>query len=229
MKKIIIILSVFLFMQPKQIFSQDNDAVAAGVGALLGVGVAIAAVEEIKENLEQAAVEQVLRAYPFLIDFELKTSSLKGTKMKDLSSVGVITFEIKDIKTNNKYVLFAFTSTGWANEYGVDYNRLLWKNFDHERWNKLMQNYITTASGIELTLNEVAESKIVNNGVKQGSKFILKFDKIGGDVYLSSDYSDEFKVVFNERSLGLFLKETSDLIQVSRKAIIKAHEHLNKD
>ena len=119
MKKIVIIFSVLLFMQPKQIFSQDNDAVAAGVGALLGVGVAIAAVEEIKENLEQAAVEQVLRAYPFLIDFELKTSSLKGTKMKDLSSVGVITFEIRDIKTSNKYVLFAFTSTGWANEYGL--------------------------------------------------------------------------------------------------------------
>jgi len=29
--------------------------------------------------------------------------------------------------------------------------------------------------------------------------------------------------------VGLFLKETSDLIQVSRKAIIKAHEHLNKN
>jgi hypothetical protein len=148
--------------------------------------------------------------------------------MKDLSSVGVITFEIRDIKTNNKYVLFAFTSNGWANKYGVDYNRLLWKNFDSEEWNMLMQNYIKTASGIDLSISEVAESKIVNNGVKQGSKFILKFDKIGGDVYLTSDYSDEFKVVFNEKSLGLYLKQTQDLIQVRRKSIIKAHEHLNE-
>ena len=91
-----------------------------------------------------------------------------------------------------------------------------------------MQNYIKTASGIDLSISEVAESKIVNNGVKQGSKFILKFDKIGGDVYLTSDYSDEFKVVFNEKSLGLYLKQTQDLIQVRRKSIIKAHEHLNE-
>ena len=60
------------------------------------------------------------------------------------------------------------------------------------------------------------------------NKFILKFDKIGGDVYLSSDYSNEFKVVFNEKSLGLYLKETQNLIQVRRKSIIKAHGHLNE-
>ncbi len=228
MKKIIYVFAILFFILPKQISSQDSDAVAAGVGALVGVGAAIAAIEQIKENLEQKAVEQVLTEYPFLIDFELKTSSLKGTKTKDLSSVGVLTFEIKDIKTNNKYVLFAFTSNGWANKYGVDYNRLLWKNFDSEEWNKLMQNYIKTASGIDLSISEVAESKIVNTGVKQGSKFILKFDKIGGDVYLSSDYSDEFKVVFNEKSLGLYLKETQNLVQVRRKSIIKAHEHLNE-
>ena len=69
----------------------------------------------------------------------------------------------------------------------------------------------------------------VESEVGQGSKFILKFDKIGGDVYLTSDYSDEFKIVFNERSMGLYLKATRDLIQVRRKAIIKAHEHLNED
>ena len=69
----------------------------------------------------------------------------------------------------------------------------------------------------------------MNTGVKQGAKFILRFEKIGGDVYLTSDYSDEFKVVFNERSLGLYLKATRDLIQVRRKAIIKAHNHLNGD
>ena len=175
------------------------------------------------------AVEQVLTAYQYLVNFELKTGSLKGTKLKDLSSVGVITFEITDRDSGEKYVLFAFTSHGWANEYGVDFSKLLWKNFTAEKWNKLMQNYIQTASGVELTVDEVAQSKIVNTGVKQGSKFILKFDKIGGDVYLTSDYSDEFKIVFNERSMGLYLKATRDLIQVRRKAIIKAHEHLNED
>ena len=214
---------------PKQATAQNNDGVAAAAAGLLAIGGAIAAIEQIKENLEQVAVEQVLTAYPYLVNFELKTGSLKGTKLKDLSSVGVITFEITDRDSGEKYVLFAFTSHGWANEYGVDFSKLLWKNFTAGEWNKLMQNYIKTASGVELTVDEVAQSKIVNTGVKQGSKFILKFDKIGGDVYLTSDYSDEFKIVFNERSMGLYLKATRDLIQVRRKAIIKAHEHLNED
>ena len=65
MNKIIIVSTILFIMLPKQISSQDNDAVAAGVGALIGVGAAIAAVEQIKENLEQKAVEQVLTAYPF--------------------------------------------------------------------------------------------------------------------------------------------------------------------
>lgn len=229
MKKTILILLIAGMFIPKQVTAQNNDGVAAAAAGLLAIGGAIAAIEQIKENLEQVAVEQVLTAYPYLVNFELKTGSLKGTKLKDLSSVGVITFEITDRDSGEKYVLFAFTSQGWANEYGVDFSRLMWKNFTSDKWNKLMQNYIQTASGVELTMDEVAQSKIVNTGVKQGSKFILKFDKIGGDVYLTSDYSDEFKIVFNERSMGLYLKATRDLIQVRRKAIIKAHEHLNED
>jgi len=228
MKKSIIILLVALVFIPKEQIAQNNDGVAAAAGAL-AIGGAIAAVEQIKETLEQEAVEQVLTAYPYLINFELKTGSLKGTKLKDLSSVGVITFEITDKDSGKKYVLFAFTSQGWANEYGIDFSRLLWKNFTAQEWNSLMQEYIKTASGVDLTIDEVAQSKIVNTGVKQGAKFILRFEKIGGDVYLTSDYSDEFKVVFNERSLGLYLKATRDLIQVRRKAIIKAHNHLNGD
>ena len=229
MKKTILILLIAGMFMPKQVTAQNNDGVAAAAAGLLAIGGAIAAIEQIKENLEQVAVEQVLTEYPYLVNFELKTGSLKGTKLKDLSSVGVITFEITDRDSGEKYVLFAFTSQGWANEYGVDFSRLMWKNFTSDKWNKLMQNYIQTASGVELTMDEVAQSKIVNTGVKQGSKFILKFDKIGGDVYLTSDYSDEFKIVFNERSMGLYLKATRDLVQVRRKAIIKAHEHLNED
>lgn len=229
MKKTIFILLIVGMLVPKEASAQNNDGVAAAAAGLLAIGGAIAAIEQVKENLEQVAVEQVLTAYPYLVNFELKTGSLKGTKTKDLSSVGVITYEITDIDSSKKYVLFAFTSNGWANEYGVDISKLMWKNFTADEWNKLMQNYIQTASGVELTVDEVAQSKIVNTGVKQGSKFILKFDKIGGDVYLTSDYSDEFKIVFNESSMGLYLKATRDLIQVKRKAIIKAHEHLNEN
>lgn len=227
MKKLLFILIITSLLIPKNLSAQNNGAAAAAAG-ILAIGGAIAAIEQLKENLEKVAVEQVLKTYPDLIDFELKTGSLNGTKAKDLSAVGVVTFEITNRKNQEKFILFAFNSNGWVNEYGVDFSKLYWKNFNQNEWNNLMQAYIMTASGESLTNQEVAESKIVNKGVKNGSKFIVQFDKIGGDVYLTKDYSEEFKVVFNERSLGLFLKSTSDLIQIGRKAIIRAHEHVNE-
>jgi hypothetical protein len=228
MKKILFYLIICSFLIPKNLSAQRGEGAAAAAAGILAIGGAIAAIEQLKENLEQVAVQQVLTAYPNLIDFELKTSSLKGTKTKDLSSVGVITFEITNRKNQEKFILFAFTSNGWANEYGIDYSKLIWKNFGKNEWNKLMQTYIMTASGESLDEQQVADSRIVNKGVKNGSKYIVEFDKIGGDVYLTNDYSDEFKIVFNERSLGLFLKSTSDLIQIGRKAIIRAHKHVNE-
>ncbi len=229
MRKFTITFILLLLLFPKLQYAQKGDGVAAAAAGILAVGGAIAAIEQLKENLEQKAVEQVLSEYPYLENFELKSRSLDGTKAKDLSAVGVLTFEITNRENQEKFVLFAFTSNGWANEYGIENSKLLWKNFNKREWNNLMKAYVMTASGESMSDEEISRSKIVNKGVKIGSRFIIQFDKIGGDVYLTNDYSNEFKIVFNEKSLGIFLKETSDLVQIRRKAIIKAHEHLNEN
>lgn len=229
MRKFTITLILLLLLFPKLQYAQKGEGVAAAAAGILAVGGAIAAIEQLKENLEQKAVEQVLSEYPYLENFELKSRSLDGTKAKDLSAVGVLTFEITNRENQEKFVLFAFTSNGWANEYGIENSKLLWKNFNKREWNNLMKAYVMTASGESMSDEEISRSKIVNKGVKIGSRFIIQFDKIGGDVYLTNDYSNEFKIVFNEKSLGIFLKETSDLVQIRRKAIIKAHEHLNEN
>lgn len=229
MRKFTITFILLLLLFPKLQYAQKGEGVAAAAAGILAVGGAIAAIEQLKENLEQKAVEQVLSEYPYLENFELKSRSLDGTKAKDLSAVGVLTFEITNRENQEKFVLFAFTSNGWANEYGIENSKLLWKNFNKREWNNLMKAYVMTASGESMSDEEISRSKIVNKGVKIGSRFIIQFDKIGGDVYLTNDYSNEFKIVFNEKSLGIFLKETSDLVQIRRKAIIKAHEHLNEN
>lgn len=240
MKKLFTIALVILMLIPSKAKSQNNEGAAAAAAGLLAIGAGIAAIEQLKEQLEQKAVEEVLTAYPSLVNFELKTGSLKGTKMKDLSSVGIVTFEIKDLDSSEKFVLFAFLSNGWSNQFGVDYSKLKWKLFSRNEWNKLMQAYIKTASKVEISIDDVASSKIVNKGVQQDKKFIIEFSKIKGDVYYTSDYSDEFKIVFNERSLGLYLKESNpdefrrggprgDLVQIRRKSIIKAHSFLNSN
>ena len=229
MRKFTITFILLLLLFPKLQYAQKGEGVAAAAAGILAVGGAIAAIEQLKENLEQKAVEQVLSEYPYLENFELKSRSLDGTKAKDLSAVGVLTFEITNRENQEKFVLFAFTSNGWANEYGIENSKLLWKNFNKREWNNLMKAYVMTASGESMSDEEISRSKIVNKRVKIGSRFIIQFDKIGGDVYLTNDYSNEFKIVFNEKSLGIFLKETSDLVQIRRKAIIKAHEHLNEN
>ena len=239
MKKFFTLALIIAFLIPSNLKAQ-NDKGAAVAGGLLAIGAGIAAIEQLKEQLEQQAVENVLSAYPDLVDFELKTGSLKGTKFKDLSSVGIVTFEIKDLSTQYKYVLFAFLSSGWGNQQGVDFNKIKWKLFSKEEWNKLMQAYIRTASKKDISIDDVAISKIVNKGVQRNKKYIIEFSKIKGDVYYTSDYSDEFKIVFNERSLGLYLKQNDtegefrtgggprgDLVQIRRKAIIRAHNFLN--
>ena len=240
MRKTLTVFLALILFAPKSLQAQKGDTAAAIAGGIAAIGAGIAAIEQLKEQLEQKAVEQVLNEYPELINFELKTNTLSGTKLKDLSSVGVITFEITNLDNSSRSILFAFLSSGWTNANGVDFNKISWKNFSKSEWNNLMKAYIETASKKSISIADLQSSKIVNKGVKQGGKFILEFDKIKGDVYYTNDYSDEFKLVFNERSLGLFLKPKNkdkeqhrlggvrgDLVQIRRKSIIKAHEHVN--
>jgi hypothetical protein len=124
--------------------------------------------------------------------------------------------------------MFAFTSGGWMNEFGVDLSYITWRRFDVDEWNDLIKVYVETASKSNISVNDIAMSKIVNKGVKKDKDWLVEFDKLKGDTYYTNNYSDEFKVVFNEKSLGIYVKETSDLVQISRGALIKAHEFLNR-
>jgi len=43
-------------------------------------------------------------------------------------------------------------------------------------------------------------------------------------MYVVTDYSDGMKLINNERSLSIFLKETKDLVQIGRSEISKIHD-----
>ena len=90
----------------------------------------------------------------------------------------------------------------------------------------------TTAKGkaetLEIALKKaLKEGKIVNTGVRaKKAKDDINFYKIGGDMYLVTDYSEDFKFVYNERSFGMFLKETRDLVQIGRNDLIRIHKFI---
>ncbi|WP_417855053.1 hypothetical protein [Xanthomarina gelatinilytica] len=52
----------------------------------------------------------------------------------------------------------------------------------------------------------------------------IPFFKLSGDMYVVTDYSERLKLLYNERSLGIFLKETRDLVQIGRGDIIDIHD-----
>jgi hypothetical protein len=227
-------------LAPQNLKAQnDGAAVAAVASGLLAIGAGIAAVEQMKERAELTATEWFLTNHPEYSKFSLKTLDFDGKKLKDMSSTSVITFKIRefDIKGDEpelgkKLVLFGFTSFGWINEYGIDFNKVKWFLIDSDEWMNMMTVYSKVASGEknEETIREALRNgKVLNKGIKVKKGENIDFYRIDGDMYLVTEYSPEMKFIYNERSLGIYLNETMNLIQIGRGELIKIHEFFFDD
>ena len=237
MKKLIIILIIGCVIFPSNAKAQNDAAAGAALlGGIVAIGAGIEGIEQFKEQLEHKAVEEILTNHN-MTNFKIKTSTLDGVSFKDVSSMGVVTYEIDNFDNQEKYILFSFSNSGWFDENG-NFETVRWKLFDRDEWNNLMKVYIETASRKEISIEDVGLFKIDIKGVRKDKKYVIYFKKIDGDTYLTTDYSDEFKVVFNEGRLGLYLKNSGDnvqkysnlrgsLVQLSKKAIMRAHSHIN--
>ncbi|TLP79761.1 hypothetical protein [Maribacter sp. ACAM166] len=240
MKNSIVAFFIVFILIPKLGNAQDKGAAIAGaVGALAAIGVGIAAVEQMKERAELTATEWILANNPEINSFSLKTIDFDGKKLKDMSSASVITFKIQEFIPSDKpkldgkkQVLLGFTSYGWINEYGIDFNKIKWFLLDEAEWTKMMVAYIKVASGENNDTNvqsNLRDGKIVNKGVKVKSKMTIPFYQLSGDMYVVTDYSNEMKFIYNERSLGIFLKDTQDLVQIKRSSLIELHKFFFED
>ncbi|MGX1022875.1 hypothetical protein [Psychroflexus sp. MBR-150] len=240
MKHIIILSFIVLSIFPQNLKAQnDGAAVAAVAGGLLAIGVGVAAVEQMKEQAELNATEWFLANYPNYDQFSLKTLDFDGKKLKDMSSTSVISFRIQDFdivddepKLGRKFVLFGFTSYGWINEYGINFDKVRWFLIDSEEWLNMMVSYSKVASGISndnVIRDALKNGKVVNRGIKVRNGDNIDFYKIDGDMYLATDYSPDMKFIYNERSFGIYLKETMNLIQMSRGSLIEIHEFFFDD
>lgn len=238
MKKWTIVLLIIILLVPKQSKAQNNGAAAAvAVGAgLLAIGAGIAAVEDMKERAELTATQWVLANHPELNSFSLKTLDFNGKKTKDMSATSVISFKIQEFNpTDNpkldgkKQVLLAFTSYGWISDQGIDFNKVSWYLIDSTKWLNMMVAYakVSSKEKNETILKEaLSNGVVVNKGIKAKGKSEIPFFKLEGDMYLVTDYSSEMKLIYNEKTLGIFLKNTGNLVQMGRTAVIDTHEFL---
>ena len=233
MKKALILFITIIFLLPQKSNAQNNGAIAAA-GALVAIGSGIAAVKEMEERAELTATQWILSNNPELTSFSLKTLSFDGKKIKDMSSTSVITYKIQEFTPANKpeldgrkQVLFGFTSHGWINQYGIDFNKIKWILVDDKEWMDIMVSYVKVSSSKSddnSLINTLRDGKVVNKGVKVKGKLVIPFYKLTGDMYVVTDYSNEMKLIYNERSLGIFLKETANLVQLGRGDIIEIHD-----
>lgn len=235
MRKVLISIIAIIYLIPQNSKAQDDGAaIAAVAGGLIAIGAGIAAVEQMKEQAELTATEWFLTNHPEYSKFSLKTLDFDGKKLKDLSATSVITFKIREFdisgdeaELGEKLVLFGFTSFGWINEYGIDFDKVRWFLIDNNEWMNMMTAYSKVASGEknEGTIKEALKNgKVVNQGIKAKKGDDIDFYKIDGDMYLVTDYSPVMKFIYNERSLGIYLKETMNLVQIGRGDIIEIHE-----
>jgi hypothetical protein len=235
MRKIITLLILVLLLFPKKVEAQQNGSAAvAAIAGIAAIGAGIIAAEQMKEQAELKATQWILSNHPELTSFSLKTLAFDGKKLKDMSSVSVILYNIQEFKPQEKplldgkkQVLFGFTSNGWVNENGVNFDKVKWYLIDESEWLKMMTSYVKVASGLNdnnVVKDKLVEGKIVNKGVKVNGKLVVPFFELSGDMYVVTDYSDEMKFIYNEKSLGIFLKETNDLVQIGRNEIISIHD-----
>lgn len=232
MRKTLTLLIVLLYLAPENVKAQNDGAVVAG--AVLAIGAGIAAIKQMEERAELVATQWILSNNPELTSFSLKTLSFDGKKLKDMSATSVITYKIqefnpsdKPILNGRKQILFGFTSQGWINEYGIDFSKIKWFLFDRDEWMNMMTSYVKVASkeNDDTYIKErLTAGKVVNKGVRVKSKLVIPFFKLTGDMYVVNDYSAKLKLIYNERSLGMFLKETRDLVQIGRGDIIEIHD-----
>jgi hypothetical protein len=62
-----------------------------------------------------------------------------------------------------------------------------------------------------------------------GDKYDLAFPltQYNGDTYLLKDFSTEFKVIYNERTMGLYIKSLERLVQLQRSTVNLIHGYLH--
>lgn len=236
MKKIlIIILTLSLFLSSKNSISQNGAQTAAGVAAGIGlIAGGIISYEEQKEKYELEGTEWMLKNKPEIKAFSLKIIDLDGKKGSDLSNAKFYNFKVIEYSTSSpsRKVLLCFVNPTWDKKTGVRYNASKWLYISKEEWINMMVSYLKIASPEkrdEVLREIIQKTQFSRNGMQVARKIKLPFNRLpSNDNYRVTDYSDELKFVYNEESLGIYLKEVGNLIQIDRSTLKDMHNFLFK-
>ena len=98
------------------------------------------------------------------------------------------------------------------------------------------------SSGITKTYQKLTETTKIGLGKLTGSEFeylntlksnegkfelAIPLTQFNGDTYLLKDFSPEFKVIYNEKTMGLYIKSLNRLVQIQRSTVNLIHAFLH--
>ena len=79
----------------------------------------------------------------------------------------------------------------------------------------------------EKTTVNIKEVSVSSFGLKLDRQVIYPFYNLKGDDYLVKDFSNEYKIIANEKSMGLYVKDQKESILIQRRLMNKIHAFLN--
>jgi hypothetical protein len=88
----------------------------------------------------------------------------------------------------------------------------------------LIGDYVYVSTG---AFSSIKYSEFTNRGLKNRNKIILPFRELDGDSYLVRDFSDTYKIIYNEKSLGIYLKDLRRLVQIKRNVVERISKFVN--
>ena len=157
--------------------------------------------------------------------------------------------------TDNRKILLIFSSSNKINDNGLVYKDFSFKMIDIDEWNEIIVTYsemcslpldkienklvpiykdINTQGEWVYVRDEKKSFETIGNvnlsasGLKSNGKLIYPFMTLTVDDYIISDFSDEFRIIANERSMGLYFIQPQESILIKRRLINNIHSFLNE-
>tara|TARA_Y100000385_G_scaffold269429_1_gene307458 strand:- start:352 stop:1095 length:744 start_codon:yes stop_codon:yes gene_type:complete len=175
-----------------------------------------------------------------------KKNDLSGT---NILAFGVVdNVNLKNLESGvygKPYVILELTVGNYTNDYGTKTRKRKYVFLDRSKWIKILTQYCNIAliemhqiknpykipDGNKKKVTSIWKLQFNNNGltIRSNDQYqnYLKFMKLGGDDYrvsdLQVDLEYDFKLVYNEKSLGLYIMEESILFQLSRGSVNRIH------
>ena len=153
MRKNLIIITLLISLIYNNSFAQRSDNIGAAGAAIAGAAVGLLGgaiqINIIKESLENEAVEWVLEN-DTLRKFNLKLLQFNATKTSELNNVSSISFIVRPENFDDAYVLMFVCSSGWINDYGLNFSYITPLKFTKEYWGNIILSYLNISSTIKV-------------------------------------------------------------------------------